>query len=157
MYPFNRRRRPRHVLRVLALLTGFLGGVVRAKGADYTTDPMFSVTTVNVGKLNLRPVSLAEIFTVVESETTYKLGYPPGAFSLGEEVVLETDGVISLAKLFGMVSAQKDLEFERKGNEIAVRAAARSSAASLGERAYAANLAALSGPPAPTPRARPVR
>jgi len=142
MFPFNlsRRHRPRTLLRLLALLTGFLGGAVRAKGADYATDPTLSVTTVDVGKHNLRPVSLAEIFTIVETEASMKINYPPGTFSLGEEVVLETDGVFSLAKLFGMVSAQKDLEFERTGTEIAVRAV-KSGAGNRGQPSYAANLA----------------
>jgi hypothetical protein len=115
----DRFQRTRGVLRLLALLAGFFGGTLRAKVTDYSTDPTLSVTTVNVGKQNLRPVSLAEIFTVIETETSLKLTYPPGTFSLGEQIVLENDGVISLAQLFGMVSAQKDLEFVRDGVEIA--------------------------------------
>ena len=153
MFPFAPRPRPRHVLRLLALLAGFFGGTLRAKVTDYSTDPTLSVTTVNVGKQNLRPVSLAEIFTVIETETSLKLTYPPGTFSLGEQIVLENDGVISLAQLFGMVSAQKDLEFVRDGVEIAVRVA-KAADGDRGRQAYAANLAAASVRPAPEPTLR---
>jgi len=129
MLPFRPADRPRHVLRLLALLTGFCGGVVRAKAVDYSDDTTLSVTTVNVGKRSLRPISLAEIFTIVETETSMKLVYPGGIPAFGAKVILENDGVITLAQLFGMVSAQKAIEFERTGSEIAVRNATRSEAA----------------------------
>jgi len=154
MFPFRPTDRPRHVLRLLALLTGFFGGTLRAKIVDYTDDPTLSVTTVNVGKLNLRPVSLAEIFTIIETETAMKLAYPGSAPALGMEVILENDGVISLAKLFGMVSAQKDLEFERSGTEIAVRTVARadSDPVARGERAFTADRATFREPNATAAR-----
>jgi len=146
MFPFGPRQRPRHLLRILALLTGFFGGTLRAKVTDYAADPLLSVTTVNLGKLNLRPISLAEIFTVIETETSLKLAYATGTFSLGEEIVLATDGVISLAQLFGMVSAQKDLEFVRDGGQVAVRGTTNSSAP-RGQQIATTNLPAASESP----------
>lgn len=109
-------------LLVLALLlAGFFGRTASAEVINYAADDILSGTAVNVDAIRARPVTLPEVFALVERQTQLRFLYSNRRLPLKNKFVLDTGSTISLSRLLLRVSAMLDVVFVRRGNQIIVR------------------------------------
>ena len=117
------RFRPRPMRPLLALILGTWVLASRAESSGYDSDLKLASTMIDIAVHHSRPLSLAEVFSLIEIETGMKIAFAPGGIVLGDEVVLEKAEKISLSRLLASVAAQRSLVFERRDDELRVRSA----------------------------------
>jgi TonB-dependent receptor len=108
---------------LLALMLGTWVLASRAQNSGPASDPQLAARMIDIAAHHSRPLSLAEVFTLVEIETGMNVTYPPGSIVLGDEVVLAKAEKIPLSQLLASVAAQRSLVFERRDGELQVRSA----------------------------------
>jgi len=108
---------------LLALMLGTWVLASRAQNSGPASDPQLAARMIDIAAHHSRPLSLAEVFTLVEIETGMNVTFPPGSIVLGDEVVLAKAEKIPLSQLLASVAAQRSLVFERRDGELQVRSA----------------------------------
>jgi hypothetical protein len=124
------RRLPRGVRTVIVsrliglflLLAGFRDGTLLANTADYTKDEVLNRTMVNITSIKTRAVTLPEIFSLVETQTSLRFVYAVNQISRKPPMLLKTSDTVSLARLLSDISLMVDVVFRRANQQIIVRA-----------------------------------
>lgn len=120
MFRFPPRENLRHLIALITLMmTGISSYGQRATTPNYAADPVLAKAEVDVGLSAGGAVFLASLFALIESETGMPVEYPPGQFSIGTEVALESGTArIPLAQLLARITAQTGIVFEHRNGEI---------------------------------------
>lgn len=79
---------------------------------------VLSRTRLDVGSISGKPVTLAELFSLVEFQTDLKFEYAVGELPLGAELIVEGPGAVPLGRLLTLVSSQHGIEFEMRDRRL---------------------------------------
>ena len=99
----------------------FLSSGIQAETVDYSTDKVLLETEVNTASLHGKPVKLADVFALVESQTKLKFFYVADRIPVEGTLTLEDSGTMSLAQLFSTLSSMANVVFHRQNQTIIVR------------------------------------
>lgn len=102
------------------MLTGFSISVLRGASIDYATYPGLAGAKVNIGRIQARYVSVAEVLALVENQTGLKFVYDADRLPMAAEVRIESQGVVTAARLLAEVSAQVAIVFRERSGLVAV-------------------------------------
>lgn len=119
------RFRCEHVIRQLffaLLLAGLVAGGLRADTIDYADDAVFAGTPVNTTGIQGRSVTLAEVISALEKQSSLRFVFDADRLPMGAEVVVAAGASDTrpLAQLLTDVSTQVAVVFKRRSNLIAV-------------------------------------
>lgn len=113
----------RAALAVVVLWIGFLPtDVLRAERVDYSADELLTTTRVNLASLGTKPVAMAEVFALVETQTKLKFFYVANRIPIDGQMVFESASSISLAELFSNITLLANVVFQRHDLKVIVRA-----------------------------------
>ncbi|EIP99264.1 hypothetical protein OpiT1DRAFT_03789 [Opitutaceae bacterium TAV1] len=88
---------------------------------SYTDDAVFVRTTVDIAPISAGPVTLRDIFTLVEQQTSFEFVYLPSQLPLDTRVAVEAGSKLSLSDLFSSLTLLTDVVFQRRDRKIIVR------------------------------------